>query len=493
MDMPKVGLYLRLSREDEAGRESQSIESQRMILQHFLAEHGWQAHEVYIDDGWSGVQFDRPAFQRMLRDIEAGKINIVITKDLSRLGRNYARVGELLEEYFPAHGVRYLSASEGYDSGQAGGAGEFTPFISIFNDMYARDISRKVRAALDARKQQGQFIGAQPPFGYLRDAAQKGKLIPDPQTAEDVRLIFRLYLASGSISGTAQQLTARGILPPACRKGLPNHSKTWSAQTVRRILENPTYAGHLTQGRVRILSYKVRRRIMLPPEDWRIVRNTHEPLVSEADFLHTQQLLKTRSYHKQNMPPHCLTGLAFCGDCGAPMVHMRERDRIYLVCQNYRRGNGCTSHRIREDIVLAAITDSLRQIVQKVPLETTLLQTIAAENSKTATQQISRAKMREQNYEQALLQMYMDYTAGKLREQEYTTLSSEMKASWRQVREEITQLTQTQSQTTAQNSHRIQDILAFHTLERTDAVLFIKQILIHQGHGIEIQFRFPQP
>ena len=169
MSAPRVGLYLRLSREDEGGRESQSIETQRMLLARFLDARGWKAEETYVDDGWSGVRFDRPAFQRMLRDVESGRIDTVVTKDLSRLGRNYARVGELLEEYFPMHGVRVLSASEGYDSGGPGGMGDLAPFLSVFNDMYARDISRKVRAALDARKQEGKFIGAQPPFGYQRD------------------------------------------------------------------------------------------------------------------------------------------------------------------------------------------------------------------------------------------------------------------------------------------------------------------------------------
>lgn len=484
MSAPRVGLYLRLSREDEGGRESQSIETQRMLLARFLDARGWKAEETYVDDGWSGVRFDRPAFQRMLRDVESGRIDTVVTKDLSRLGRNYARVGELLEEYFPMHGVRVMSASEGYDSGGPGGMGDLAPFLSVFNDMYARDISRKVRAALDARKQEGKFIGAQPPFGYQRDPRDKNKLVPDPDAAPDVGRVFAAYLACGSASGTAKALTAQGVPTPSRRRGKTCGSGAWSAQMVRRILENPTYAGHLTQGRVRTLSYKVRRRVALPKEEWAVVRDTHAPLVDQRTFDRVQAMLRVRSYRPTASAPHVLTGLAFCGDCGAPMAHVRDGSRAYLVCSSYRKGRGCTAHRIREDAVLAAAAERLRRLAQLVAMDETALLDALSAGEERERQALRRAQERADGYARALVRLAAEGDEA---------LTEQARTLWQQAREEAERLRIRPAQQTEEIRAQAADVLRFEPLDRAAALELLARVRVFEGRGVELTFRFQPP
>lgn len=496
MKGPKVGLYLRLSREDDGGRESQSIENQRLLLTKFLAERGWEARDIYIDDGWSGVRFDRPAFQRLLEDIARGAIDTVITKDLSRLGRNYAKVGELLEEYFPAHGVRYLSASEGYDSAHEGGMGDLTPFLSVFNDMYARDISKKVRAALSARKQEGKFIGSQPPFGYRRAPDEKGRLVPDPETMEDVRRVFESYLSCGSVSGTAKYLTAQGMPTPAQRRGRRGGSGVWSAQMVRRILDNPTYAGHLTQNRVRTLSYKVRTRLAIPRAQWIVVKNTHEPLIDHQTFDRVQEMLRTRSYHMQSAVPHVLTGLAFCADCGASMTYVRSGARVYMVCQGYRRNTqSCTAHRVREDAVLDEIAGALRQMAAGCIMDWNALISAADDGARRARQRLAQAQAREEASQTALFRLYEDHAAGKLHEGEYAALYERGHAAWRQAQAEAEQAKRDLcSSAEPEGLHTLAaDVLGFAQIDRTAAVLLLERVCILEERGVEIAFRFERP
>ena len=332
MTEPRVGLYLRLSREDEEKGESQSIANQREYLRQYASARGWSVAAIYTDDGYTGTNFDRPGFLRLLADVEAGRINTVLTKDLSRLGRDQIGTMYYYQIYFPQRRVRYIAVSEGIDTG-VGGSGELIlPFLAAANDFYTADISRKVRTALEVRKRSGRFIGAQPPMGYRKDPETPGRLIPDPETGPVIGLLFRTFLSCGSVSGTARALTAGGIPTPSQYKKGPQSRfpGLWSGTMVRRVLTNPTYAGHLTQNRARKVGYKVEKRVTLPREDWIVVPNTHQPLVSQQVFDRAQELLAVRSYAPQTGSGHLLTGLAFCGGCGSPMTYVRGRGRQLL-------------------------------------------------------------------------------------------------------------------------------------------------------------------
>lgn len=364
----KTALYLRLSREDTPGSASQSIQNQREFLLHYAQQHGFCIVDIYQDDGYTGTNFNRPGFLRLRRDIECGRIDTVLTKDLSRLGRDYITTGYYLEQYFPLHQVRYIAVSDGIDTGLAGMGDDMSPFRAVFNDMYAKDISKKVRTALDTKKRSGQFIGSTAPFGYRKSAENKNRLVPDEMTAPYVRRVFTLFLGGLSLRATACALTREGIPTPSQAAGSRRAATDWNETMVRRIVSNPTYIGELTQNRSRKLSYKLQKRKALPQQEWIVVPGTHAPLVCKEDFAAAQRLLAKRS-----LPPegrkrkiHALSGLVFCADCGKPMTFVQDGARYYLVCSTWKRyakDGRCTAHRIREDRLESAVAKTLQRLV----------------------------------------------------------------------------------------------------------------------------------
>ena len=476
---PRVGLYLRLSREDGEGGESQSIANQREYLRQYAAARGWTVEAIYADDGYTGTNFNRPEFRRLLADVEVGKINTVLTKDLSRLGRDQIGTMYYYQIYFPQRRVRYIAVSEGIDTG-AGGSGELMlPFLAAANDFYTADISRKVRMALEARKKSGRFIGAQPPMGYRKDPDVPGRLRPDPVTSPVIELLFRTFLSCGSVSGTARTLTARGIPTPSqYKKGTQcRFPGLWSGTMVRRILTNPTYAGHLTQNRVKKVGYKVEKRVTLPREDWIVVPNTHQPLVSQQVFDRTQALLAVRSYIPRAGSGHLLTGLAFCADCGSPMTYVSGRGKTcYMVCQGSRRGGCTSSHCVREDAVIETIRRRLAALAAGISLPAELPQARfrqAAEGKPMAlwTDTVGR--------------LYRDRTAGLLTEEEFCALLEET----RRAREAAERAG---GQAGADGEAALQ-AERLERLDRDTMTALVERVEVHRDKVLEIRFQFRGP
>ena len=283
-------LYIRLSRED-GNRESAGIESQRLLLRDYAQRGNFQIVEEYVDDGYSGTSYDRPAFGRMLADIEAGRINLVIVKDLSRLGRNYIATGELTEIYFPEHRVRLIAVNDGYDSARA--IDDMAPFRHVMNEMYARDISRKIRTALHAKARDGQYIGSFAPYGYRKSASDKHRLEPDEDAAVWVRRIFSMAAEGAATKEIADALNQRKIpIPLDYRKiqqGEAITLRSWTPSGICKILRNPTYLGHTVQGKSEKLSLKSKRSHTKPREEWIVIKNTHVPLVSDEIFALAQR------------------------------------------------------------------------------------------------------------------------------------------------------------------------------------------------------------
>ncbi len=351
--MYRAGLYVRLSRDDGADKVSESIKNQQDFLLRYAAEQGFEVAEIYADDGWSGTNFDRPAFQRMIRDIEEKKINLVLTKDLSRLGRDYILTGHYLERYFPEHQIRYIAVNDGIDTFENSIANELNPFKAVMNDMYARDISNKVRTALTTKKQNGKFIGAFAPFGYQKSAEDKNKLEVDPLTAPTVKRIFQLFLSGESMKRIAQRLTQEGVLTPSKQRQAQRGADRWNDVMIKRILTNETYIGNLTQNRTRKINYKLKKKQRLEKEQWITVEHTHQGIVSQEAFRQTQILLGKRTYRpiRREGKEHRLSGLVYCADCGSKMTFLGE----YLVCSNWRKDSkNCSSHSIREQEAEAA-------------------------------------------------------------------------------------------------------------------------------------------
>lgn len=298
-------IYLRLSKDDESNKESSSISNQRKLLLKYAKLHYFPIIKEYCDDGFSGTSFDRPGFKQMITDIEKKEINLILTKDLSRLGRDYIKTGQYTELFFPAHHVRFIAVGDGYDSALSND--DLIPFRNIINEMYARDISKKIRASLQVRMEEGAYIGNFAPYGYQKSPNDKHCLIPDPVSAPVVKRIFSEVSIGIRPSMIAKKLNEEKIPSPALYRchlfpGLkPEHyttCKSWTANTIIKMLHNPVYLGHMVQGKSRKISFKSKRTLSTPSPERAVVYNTHPPLVTKEVFLSCEAQLKKRTCRK---------------------------------------------------------------------------------------------------------------------------------------------------------------------------------------------------
>ena len=368
-------LYLRLSRDDDNRGESESIQNQRALLREYAARQGFSVIEEYIDDGWSGTSFDRPRFQDMLRDMEQHRFDIVLVKDLSRLGRDYIQTGRYLELVFPEHGVRLIAVNDGIDTARADT--DLAPFRNVVNEMYARDASRKIRSALHAKMQAGKFVGNFAPYGYQKDPKDKNHLIPDERAAAVVRQIFTWAAAGRRPAEIARALNERGEPPPAVYR-CQNHSglnpddysqhKAWTSVGVSRILQDVVYLGHIAQGKTDKISFKSKKTQEKQPNDWIIVQNQHEPLASQQTFDAVQRQRASRRCDRKGTFDNLFSGLAFCADCGKAMstVGTRKKGSVAnLACGAYklRGASACTNHFISYEALYQYVLETVRRYV----------------------------------------------------------------------------------------------------------------------------------
>lgn len=337
-------LYLRLSRDDDNRGESESIQNQRALLREYAARQGFSVIDEYADDGWSGTSFDRPRFQDMLRDMEQHRFDIVLVKDLSRLGRDYIQTGRYLELVFPEHGVRLIAVNDGIDTARADT--DLAPFRNVVNEMYARDTSRKIRSALHAKMQAGKFIGNFAPYGYQKDPRDHNHLIPDERAAAVVRQIFTWAAAGKRPAEIARALNERGEPPPAvyrCQKhpGLNpddySQHKAWTSVGVSRILQDVVYLGHIAQGKTDKISFKSKKTQEKQPDEWIVVQNQHEPLVSQQTFDAVQRQRASRRCDRKGAFENLFSGLAFCADCGKSMSTVGTRKKRFSGKSHLRR------------------------------------------------------------------------------------------------------------------------------------------------------------
>ena len=364
-----AAIYVRLSKEDgdvagASKAESNSISNQRELIRDFLKDKkDIVVVSERVDDGYSGSSFERPGFQQMLEDIRRGAVDCVIVKDLSRFGREYIDTGRYIERLFPALGVRFIAVNDHYDSLRGDGQGDeiLVPFKNLINDAYCRDISVKIRSHLEVKRRNGEFIGAFAPYGYQKDGEDRHRLVVDAYAAGVVRDIFRMKLHGMSQDAIAGKLNRDGILSPMEYKNSRGinfrtafrvkAASGWSPVAVRRILENEVYIGNLVQGRQSTPNHKVKKSIRKDKGDWVRVEKNHEPVVSERDFAVVQKLLgmDTRTAPDRE-GVYLLSGIAVCGDCGAPMVRkvssVNGKRYCYYICSGHKAGGSCGPHRI---------------------------------------------------------------------------------------------------------------------------------------------------
>ena len=378
-----AAVYCRLSKDDDQSGESVSISTQRAILEGYCREQGYPIYKVYIDDGYSGTNFNRPGFQELLDDVERGAVNLVITKDLSRLGRDYIMTGYYSEIYFPSKGVRYIAVADNFDSLK--NDNDIAPFKNILNDMYARDISRKIKNAKRQRAKNGLQRLAQPPYGYRMNPDIPSRLIIDPEPAEVVRLIFSLTLEGMGQIAIAKELASRKIVAPSVYKHRQGDSRfsgygpvtdgdpyRWSSATIGSILRNPVYTGDLILLKTEVVNHKTGQSATVPDDRRVVIPNAHEPIISRELF---EQAAKIRAEHRcpaRLGRENLFRGLLFCDCCGHPLTLSRKKlkDReidIYLCTHHNRRPDECPeTHSIYHEVLYPYVLKQIQDLARSM-------------------------------------------------------------------------------------------------------------------------------
>ena len=380
MNLPTTyyaGLYCRLSKDDDQRGESVSISTQRAMLISFCQERGYEIQDVFVDDGFSGLNFERPEFRRMLSEIEKGNINMVLTKDLSRLGRDYIMTGYYSEIFFPSQGVRYIALGDNYDS--ANSENDIAPFKNILNDMYAKDISRKIKGARRQHAKDGHFIGSQAPFGYQR----KGhNLVIDPEAAETVKMIYQLASSGMGAIAISKSLERQKVMTPSVYKRIQRDSSRdademedvfkWSTGTIQKILKDQVYLGNLVSLKTERINYKTKQRAAVPLDQRVYTSDAHEAIISRAQFERVQEM---RSFHKcpaKNHRESIFRGLLFCDCCGHPLsvAHRKLKEReddVYRCMHHFYHPNECPqTHAIYHSILYPYLLNQVRAFAKSL-------------------------------------------------------------------------------------------------------------------------------
>ena len=516
----KAADYARISREDGDKEESDSIGTQFDIIDDYIAHNDDITFiDRYSDDGWSGTNFDRPDFMRLMEDIKKGKINCVIVKDLSRLGRNYTLVGQYLEMIFPMLNIRFISVNDRIDSikDPASINNALVSFKNVMNDEYCRDISNKVRSSLDRKRSKGEFIGSFASYGYMKDPDDHHHLIVDPVAAEVVKNIFDWFLQGMSIIGIAKRLNHMGIPNPSAYKrqcGL-NYKhpagqldSAWPDSSVKRVLKNRLYVGDMVQNKNRTKSYKVQVSVAVPEENWVIVPNMHEAIIDREKFETVQQLLMrdTRTSPGINHVS-IFAGYIRCADClramGKKSVAQSYGKYHYYVCQTFRKAgrNLCTKHTIREkqlyDAVLATIQSQIDLAVSMDQLVNDLKsQNVRAAKSSRLEKML---QLKEEEYEKVSrcrIDLYPDWKAGILSKDEYLSLKAKIGEQLEQIEIAIAnikeEISKYQSAPVSENKF-ISSFLRYRNIQvltREVIVELIEMIYVHEGGTITIQFKY---
>ena len=508
-----AALYIRLSKEDENEGPSESVTNQKSLLDEFVQQHRLSVYDTYVDDGWSGTSFDRPAFQRMIADIEDKKVNMVITKDLSRLGRDYILTGHYMERYFPEHRVRYISLLDGIDTGVDSTANDITPFRAIMNDMYAKDISKKIKSVKRDKQQKGKFIGGKPVYGYKMHPTEKNKIVIDEEVAPIVRRIFALALSGMSCRNIATLLNQEGVPTPATYAGLPvarpgPYTGLWSSERISDMLHNETYIGNMVQGRSVKISYKSKKCLKQDPANWVVVEGTHEPLVDRETFQKVRMLVNSRKHTRSRTYDFLLKGLIFCHECGYPLAVLNRKnakgeDVLYFVCRTYQRftkAGVCTCHSIKEKTVTEAVVAKVREVCQAYlkPDELLPVAREAVENARKQSSLESELQALQSKIDSLtanLDRMYTDRLSGLLPEADFQRIFGRIKLEREQLEEkrqelELRQKSPVRSEDRAKKL--VQRFIETAGESRELLVSLIERVELTEDKEIIIKFRFAQ-
>ena len=505
-----TALYCRLSQEDELKGDSNSIQNQRAILEKYAKDNGFENIEVFVDDGYSGVSFNRPDFQRLLEMMEQGKVAVLITKDLSRLGRNYIEVGQYTEMLFPRWDVRYIAINDNYDSLYSEG-NELAPFKNLFNEWYARDTSKKIRAVVKAKAERGERVGTVVPYGYRKDPDVKGHLLVNEDTAPVVRLIFSLCAEGKGPKVIANILREKQILKPTAYRyqtsgkyGATTDTEDiygWNDRTVAGILDNEIYLGHTINCRTTVVSYKDKRKKDIPESEWYRFENTHEAIIDKVTWDIARKVREGKRRRTNMGDVDKYSGLLYCADCGSKLYFVRgttiKREAYNFICSRYRKHMGhelCTPHTIREMALDEIVLEEIRSVTYYARANTAqfvdfIQKKSSAEsrrelNAKTA--ELGRLEKRNGDLNALFKRLYEDHVLGKVTSEQFRMLSEGYNEEQRTIQEEIPKLRKAieDLKASATNVERFLEIVRKYTdiKELTPEILrtFISKIVIHE-------------
>lgn len=512
-----VGIYLRLSREDETTGQSTSIQNQKDYIMNYVLEQGWNIYNTYIDDGYSGLNFDRPEFKKLIADIENKKINLVITKDLSRLGRDYIDTGYYLERYFPQKNVRYIALSDGIDTFENTSNNDMSPFKSVINDMYAKDISKKIRTVMDTKRVNGQFIGAFAPYGYAKDTLNKNKLVIDEEAADNVKRIYELYVSGTSMSEIVRIFNREKILTPTEYKNQVQNLTyvnvwakfgVWRLETIKRILTNPTYIGNMAQHRSEKINYKVNKFKKIPRKDWIIAEDTHEPIIDKNTFDTVQTMIEKKAvkYYPSQRVEHILSGIIYCGDCGMPMTYRRLNRKgtkqMFCICSGYSRfgKDKCDRNIINEDLlneyVLTELKNITTQTIKHKDFYSELISDLPNDKTDRTQNEFDRINKRLNDIKKIIKHLYEDKVKEIISEEDFLSMSAEYNQEKKSLSERYNNLLiqeQDKELSPEQSFELLCSIINFENIERAILAKLIKKVDVYKNGDICINYNFKNP
>lgn len=513
----KVGLYLRLSKEDGDKSESESITNQRNILERFCRENDLKSYKEFVDDGYSGINFNRPAFIKLKNEIEEGKINMVVVKDLSRLGRDYSEVGKYIERYFPEHNIRFIAIYDEVDTITE--TDDMLPLKAVLNDLYCKDASRKFRAMIYNKKKDGLYLCTEAPFGYKKDINKKCHLVINEEESKVVKSIFKMYLDGLGTYQISQKLNNEKVpVPSTNRKNCTSITKKWYAETVRRILRKEVYVGDTVLGTTKKINYKSKKIINLPPEEWIITRDTHEAIISRKDFEIVQKRLNENKSTKINKYEYLLKGIVRCNDCGCAIAWITKKDkykdkvtvRRYGVCPTAEKKVGmkkCTKKYYNYDLMEKRIISEIQKVINiylnNIDLGriTKKSQEILNNKIEIYKKKIEKLQLEVENYNKKIDTTYIDKLDNVISNEDYDRISRLLISKRENIKEILKDVKNEYQKIYIDNSSKLDDkklkeclnnFNSSNIITRENLDRIIDKIYVDKEKNIEIIFNFKE-
>lgn len=508
-----TALYCRLSRDDELQGDSNSIKNQKAILQKYADDNGFTNTEFFVDDGYSGTNFDRPDWQRLISLVEEGRIGTIIVKDMSRLGRDYLKVGYYTEVLFPGSDIRFIAINNNVDSANQQDS-DFTPFLNIINEWYAKDTSKKIRAVFKSKGESGKPLCTNPPYGYIKDPVDKTHWIVDEEAAEVVREAFRLCMQGYGPSQIAKEFTRRRIMNPTAhaRKNginIPDNrghddDYVWRGSTIVHMLSRQEYLGHTVNFKTYRKSYKQKKQMKNDPSEWMIFKNTHEAIIEESVFEVVQRIRDGRRRLTPMGEMPLLSGMMFCADCGNKLYQVRgrgwEHEKEYFVCATYRKiKGGCSSHQIRNAVVEELLLDGIRRVTafareceeDFVEMVTKKTRSELDKSMRDSRRELEQAQARIAKLDEIIQRLYEDNIEGKISDERFTKMTANYEAEQQTLEKRVTELKSimTEEKESALNVDHFLSLVRKYTdiKELTAEIIreFVEKIYVYKAERID--------